>query len=46
LLAPIFGVSAERVILGDNASLALMHDAVVYSLLKGTVDSDRPRAGV
>jgi DNA-binding transcriptional MocR family regulator len=42
LLAPIFGVSAERVILGDNASLALMHDAVVYSLLKGTVDSDRP----
>jgi DNA-binding transcriptional MocR family regulator len=41
-LAPIFGVSADRVILGDNASLALMHDAVVYSLLKGTVDSEKP----
>jgi DNA-binding transcriptional MocR family regulator len=42
LLAPIFGVSPERVILGDNASLSLMHDAVVYSMLKGTVDSERP----
>ena len=41
-LAPIFGVSADRVILGDNASLALMHDAVVYSMLKGTIDSDKP----
>jgi len=41
-LAPIFGVTADRVILGDNASLALMHDAVVYSMLKGTVDSDKP----
>lgn len=41
-LAPIFGVNAERVILGDNASLALMHDAVVYALLKGAVDSERP----
>ena len=41
-LAPVFGVSADRVILGDNASLALMHDAVVYSMLKGTVDSAQP----
>jgi DNA-binding transcriptional MocR family regulator len=41
-LAPIFGVSPDRVILGDNASLSLMHDAVVYSMLKGTVDSDKP----
>jgi DNA-binding transcriptional MocR family regulator len=42
LLAPVFGVSADRVIIGDNASLSLMHDAVVYSLLKGTCDSERP----
>lgn len=42
LLAPTFGVSPDRVILGDNASLALMHDAVAYSLLKGPVDSDKP----
>jgi DNA-binding transcriptional MocR family regulator len=41
-LGPIFGVSPDRVILGDNASLALMHDAVVYSMLKGTFDSDSP----
>lgn len=42
LLAPVFGVPPERVIIGDNASLSLMHDAVVYSLLKGTCDSERP----
>lgn len=42
LLAPVFGVTPERVIIGDNASLSLMHDAVVFSLLKGTCDSERP----
>ncbi|MGH8177645.1 MAG: aminotransferase class I/II-fold pyridoxal phosphate-dependent enzyme [Steroidobacter sp.] len=42
LLAPIFGVSADRVIIGDNASLSLMHDAIVFSMLKGTCDSERP----
>jgi DNA-binding transcriptional MocR family regulator len=42
LLAPLFGVSADRVILGENSSLSLMHDAVAFSLLKGTCDSERP----
>ena len=42
LLAPLFGVSADQVVLGNNSSLALMHDAIVYSLLKGTVGSARP----
>jgi DNA-binding transcriptional MocR family regulator len=42
LLAPVFGVSADRVILGENASLSLMHDAVAFSLLKGNCDSERP----
>jgi DNA-binding transcriptional MocR family regulator len=42
LLAPVFGVTPDRLILGDNASLSLMHDAVVYSLLKGACDSERP----
>ena len=42
LLAPVFGVTGDRVILANNASLSLMHDAVVFSLLKGTVDSERP----
>ncbi len=44
LLAPVFGVTAERVIIGDNSSLSLMHDAVVFALLKGTCDSERPWA--
>jgi DNA-binding transcriptional MocR family regulator len=42
LLAPFFGVAPAQVVLGDNSSLALMHDAVVYALLKGTVGSPRP----
>jgi DNA-binding transcriptional MocR family regulator len=42
LFAPVFGVSADRVILGDNSSLSFMHDAVAFSLLKGNCDSERP----
>src|ERR1041384_7714311 len=42
LLAPLFGVTPAQVVLGDNSSLALMHDAIAFSLLKGTVDSPRP----
>ena len=42
LLAPLFGVTAEQVVLGNNSSLALMHDAIVFSLLRGTVGSPRP----
>jgi DNA-binding transcriptional MocR family regulator len=42
LLAPMLGVSPDRVVLGENASLSLMHDAITFSLLKGNCDSDRP----
>src|SRR6266542_2535943 len=42
LFAPVFGVTADRMILGNNASLSLMHDAIVFALLKGTCDSERP----
>jgi DNA-binding transcriptional MocR family regulator len=42
LLAPVFGVSADRIIIGENASLSLMHDSVVFSMMKGTCDSERP----
>jgi DNA-binding transcriptional MocR family regulator len=42
LLAPLFGVAPAHVILGDNSSLALMHDAIAFALLKGTVGSPRP----
>jgi DNA-binding transcriptional MocR family regulator len=42
LLAPIYDVTPDRIVLGGNTSLGLMHDAVVYALLKGTCDSLRP----
>jgi DNA-binding transcriptional MocR family regulator len=42
LLAPLFGVTADAVILGGNSSLGLMHDAIVYALLTGTCDGARP----
>jgi DNA-binding transcriptional MocR family regulator len=42
LLAPLFGATADQVILGDNSSLALMHDTIVYALLTGASDSARP----
>lgn len=42
VLAPVFGVPPERVILGSNSSLSLMHDAIVFALLKGTCDSPQP----
>src|SRR5262245_60856284 len=42
LFAPLFGAVPSQIVVGDNSSLALMHDAVVYALLKGTVDSPRP----
>src|SRR5262245_14949960 len=42
ILAPLFGVTPERLVLGENASLSLMHDTVAFSILKGTCDSERP----
>jgi DNA-binding transcriptional MocR family regulator len=42
LMAPLFGAAPSQVVLGNNSSLALMHDVIVYALLKGTVDSPRP----
>ena len=42
LLAPMFGVTPQRVILGNNSSLAMMHDAIVFALLKGVCDSPTP----
>lgn len=42
LLAPVFGVTADRVVIGENASLSLMHDCVAFSLLKGNCNSERP----
>jgi DNA-binding transcriptional MocR family regulator len=35
LFAPLLGASPEQVIIGDNSSLAMMHDALVHALLHG-----------
>ena len=37
LLAPLFGATPDQVVLGDNSSLGLMHDTIVYALLNGHV---------
>jgi DNA-binding transcriptional MocR family regulator len=42
ILAPLFGLTPDRLVLGENASLSLMHDTVAFSLLKGNCDSERP----
>ncbi|MGA8152654.1 MAG: aminotransferase class I/II-fold pyridoxal phosphate-dependent enzyme [Terriglobales bacterium] len=42
LFSGIVGAPAEQVVVADNSSLALMHDAVVYALLKGTCDGAAP----
>jgi aspartate/methionine/tyrosine aminotransferase len=42
LFAPLFGVTGDRVILGGNASLSLMHDTIAFALLKGVPDGDGP----
>ncbi len=42
LFSGILGAPAEQVVVGNNSSLAMMHDTVVYSLLKGTCDGGSP----
>lgn len=42
LFSGIMGAPPEQVVVANNSSLALMHDMVVYSLLKGTCDSLAP----
>ena len=42
LFSEMMGAAPEQVIVGNNSSLSFMHDAVIYSLLKGTCDSAAP----
>lgn len=42
IFAELLNVPVDQLVAGDNASLAVMHDTLVFSLLKGTVDSARP----
>ena len=42
IFAPLLAVPVEQLVAGDNASLAVMHDALVFALLLGTVGSPEP----
>jgi len=42
LFSGILGAPAEQIVLGNNASLALMHDTISFALLKGMSDSVTP----
>ncbi|MHA3018918.1 aminotransferase class I/II-fold pyridoxal phosphate-dependent enzyme [Mycobacterium sp. BMJ-28] len=42
IFGELLGIAVPNLIAGNNASLEFMHDAVVFALLHGTVDSLRP----
>lgn len=42
LFSPVLGAPPDRIVVGDNSSLALMHDCIVWALLKGAPGSPRP----
>src|SRR5271154_6329556 len=42
LFAPMLGAAPEQVLVGNNSSLALMHDVIVYALLTGARDGAVP----
>ena len=42
IFAPIMQVPVEQVVAGDNASLAMMHDHLVFALFHGVAGSEQP----
>ncbi|MGE2691792.1 aminotransferase class I/II-fold pyridoxal phosphate-dependent enzyme [Mycolicibacterium pulveris] len=42
IFGELLGIGVPNLIAGNNASLELMHDVVVFSMLHGGVDSTRP----
>lgn len=42
LFAPLLGAPPEQVVVGENSSLALMHDSLVWALLKGVPGGAAP----
>jgi len=42
LFSPLLGAPPDQVVIANNSSLSMMHDAIVYALLKGTCDSAAP----
>jgi DNA-binding transcriptional MocR family regulator len=46
LFARMMGAPPERILIGNNSSLALMHDCIVYALLKGVPGGAAPWSAV
>lgn len=44
LLSGMLGAPPDRIVLGNNSSLALMHDAIAWAMLRGVPGSERPWA--
>ncbi|MDH6282497.1 aminotransferase class I/II-fold pyridoxal phosphate-dependent enzyme [Prescottella agglutinans] len=42
IFGELLGIPTANLVAGNNASLEVMHDTIVFSLLHGTVDSPRP----
>ena len=42
LFGPILGAPADRMVISNNSSLAVMHDCLAWALLKGVPGSDAP----
>lgn len=42
IFGELLGIPVPNLIAGNNASLELMHDALVFAMLYGTMDSPRP----
>lgn len=42
IFGELLGIPVQNLIAGNNASLEMMHDAVVFAMLHGAVDSPRP----
>lgn len=42
LFSGMMGAPADQVVVANNSSLAMMHDVIVYALLKGTCDGTAP----
>jgi len=42
LFSGLMGAPAEQIVVGGNSSLTLMHDTMIFAMLKGTCDSTTP----
>lgn len=42
IFSPILGIPADQLVAGNNSSLALMHDVVVYATMKGVPGGEGP----